>query len=826
MSTHETRAASDVFLTVCDLHGEAQECAIERECGDDPQLKARVERMLEADREPEPKYQPTHMMKSLARVLLDLAGELNEEVPQIEGFKVGKCIGVGGMGLVYEARQTKLDRPVAIKVVGSPFIPNNADDRLREEARILGRLHHSGIATVYDADVYITPLGPRSFFAMELVEGEPLIEYASGRGLDIDQRLELMARVCDAVQHAHAMGIAHHDLKPQNILVVEPEEGDSDSPGMPKILDFGIARVCSGEGATMRAEALCPGTPPYASPEQVAQAGADARADIYAIGVLIDQLVSSDEGFLERWHAETAVDLQVPDAPLKRRNRSRATGDLRAIIAKCVEVEPERRYQTADAVGRDLRACLNEDPVHARKPWPRHYLLRKWAKRNAAIAYGAIALVLVMLIAIVCVSVLYSRAETARRHTDAYADFTDRVLADLGEMGPAIPLGEFVDTASRVVRIDVKDGVVVARVLHGLGALALAFDDYASAERMLREALERREQAFGPKDPRTLDTKHHLAAALRGLGRLDDARNLFAQVVAELGDALGDTDPRTLVAMADYAECLRLVGETEQSERIIKEVISKLDRAAVGDTAYREVEVNVAGLLWYRSMQDDARAQVTEEKGDVGGAQVLKRSAVEDMDKAVAMMRRLLSASEAAVGRGNPRTARDMHDLALFIFHRAGMKGVQPSEKRRLLEQAKDLAEEALHTRRRVLGEGHPLTLMSELQLGMVLAEQGDEKKAEPLFWHAAKASASRLGSHHVWSAMAAGNLGEFLMGQNRLEEAEPYLVTAYTVLRERKSQGDPARSWAAGLVRDLYDKLGTPERARTLLGKGEPELQ
>ena len=206
--------------------------------------------------------------------------------PQVGHFRVLRLIAEGGMGAVYEAEQDNPCRTVALKVVRPGISSDSLLKRFRHESQILGRLHHPGIAQVYEAGLADDG---QPFFAMEFIRGLPLDEYADRHGLDLAARAGLVARVCDAVQHAHDRGVIHRDLKPANILV--------DEAGQPKVLDFGVARATGADlvtvaGLTRTGQLL--GTPSYMSPEQVAAdpAAIDQRADVYALGVILFELAA------------------------------------------------------------------------------------------------------------------------------------------------------------------------------------------------------------------------------------------------------------------------------------------------------------------------------------------------------------------------------------------------------------------------------------------------------------------------------------------------------------------------------------------------------
>ncbi len=264
--------------------------------------------------------------------------------------------------------------------------PRASSSRFTHEAQILARLHHPGIAQVYEAGLADDG---QPFFAMELIRGLPLDEYADRHGLDLAARVGLVARVCDAVQHAHDQGVIHRDLKPANILVEET--------GQPKVLDFGVARATDADlltaaGLTRTGQLL--GTPNYMSPEQVAgdPAAIDRRADVYALGVILFELAAHRLPYRleDRPLAEAARLILEEDPPRLGSLDPELRGDVETIVAKALEKDPARRYPSAADLAADLRRWLAHEPILARPP-SALYHLRKFARRNKALVGGVAA---------------------------------------------------------------------------------------------------------------------------------------------------------------------------------------------------------------------------------------------------------------------------------------------------------------------------------------------------------------------------------------------------------------------------------------------------
>jgi len=267
------------------------------------------------------------------------------------------------MGAIYEALQAQPQRRVALKLIRSDQMSEELLRRFSIEVQALGRLHHAGIASIYEGGTADTAVGSQPYFVMELVEGLPLDEYVARRQIGIRECVMLIVRVAEAVHHAHEQDVIHRDLKPANILV--------DETGQPKILDFGVARMIGRDrpaaiAATQTQIGVVLGTLPYMSPEQTEgdPDHFDQRSDVYALGVITYKLLAGQlphqftGGFIE---AITAIQESTPKrlGDLDKRLR----GDLEAVVDKALAKERQHRYQTAQAFADDLRHVVNGSPI-------------------------------------------------------------------------------------------------------------------------------------------------------------------------------------------------------------------------------------------------------------------------------------------------------------------------------------------------------------------------------------------------------------------------------------------------------------------------------
>ena len=355
----------EVFSHACGLSDDERAAYLGHACADDPELRAEVEALLEHDQQSLPIRAPVsarealgldsdrHGLKGTTRLHELAFGECF--LPErIGAFRIIRKIGQGGMGVVYEAEQDAPKRTIALKIIRPGAASEQVLRRFRFEAHVLGRLQHPGIAQVYEVGVaeVETPSGMKveqPYFAMEYVRGKPLSELIPTLKWSTRQRLELFALICDAIHHAHQKGVIHRDLKPNNILI--------DKWDNLYLMDFGLAKmVASSKHLTQTGAVL--GTPAYMAPEQWRGEPVDARTDVYALGVILYEMVLGQTPF-ESETPYTLMYKHLNDAPPPPRDLLPGLPEpVEQVILKALSKDREDRFSSAGMLAHEFGAVV------------------------------------------------------------------------------------------------------------------------------------------------------------------------------------------------------------------------------------------------------------------------------------------------------------------------------------------------------------------------------------------------------------------------------------------------------------------------------------
>ncbi|MEP6907299.1 MAG: serine/threonine-protein kinase [Pseudoxanthomonas sp.] len=809
---------------------------LDRQCRGNDALRRELEAMLAASEGDSILDQAPQVLAQHGNPLADDA--LLPADTRVGAWRIVRMVGRGGMGEVYLAERAEggFTQRAAIKLLHAEA--SQHAERFEEERRILAQLTHPNIARLLDGGIH----EGRAWMAMEYIAGSDIAAHCRDKALPLQTRLKLFHQVCAAVAYAHAALVIHRDLKPSNIMV-------SDG-GQVKLLDFGIAKLIDPHALSSRVTHATPFTPDHAAPEQIEGGPVTTAVDIYALGVVLYELLC---GRLPWSFGDTPLSRAVDrllredpappskaaaDAPQGSLPAHELEGDLDAITARCLRRLPQDRYPTVQALQDDLDRQAKALPVRARDGG-RRYRMRLWLRRNRMLA--AVSM-------LACVSLLAGlgvalwQAREARREAARAEQVKEFVLSVFREQDPfsrdektaRLP-AQLVDEGIRALDQRLGDDPELrGELLDDLGEIQANLGDLEGAHRTLLDALQERSQDYGIGSAQALQTERKLATVEMYLGnypqaaerarRVIDALHakgiahsadaarakhvlaytmingkqreqalpLAREAVAELRATLGPQDPETLAAAMTYAQLLTQLRHDQDAEAALRDVVAQVEAAHGINSAQLVAPLIALGSLL-------RQAQRLEDADPVYA-------------RALAIARRHLGAKHlrlaGALSRyGALKVQREDYAAAQTLFEQA--EAAMPAEaiselaqlltnrgKLHLVQEHADAAEHdyrrAFELRRKANGDDDGVTWFAASQWGRALAQQGKLSQAEQVQRNALQQLDRILGPQAYQNALLLDALAETLMQAHRYNEAASTLQRALALTAKEYPQTHP----------------------------------
>jgi serine/threonine protein kinase len=808
--------AKEILAQAFEQSAEERGAFVRNACGDDTELLAEVESLLENYDAADSLLEHSPAANVLAFHPVAMTGK------RIGAYRILREIGRGGMAVVYlgERDDQNFRKQVAIKMVQPGIDTEQILQRFRNERQTLAALDHSNIVKLLDGGSSEDGL---PYLVMEYVEGLPIDRYCDLNKVSIDDRLRLFREVCSAVQYAHENLVIHRDLKPGNILIAKG--------GVPRLLDFGIAKLLNPEFSQTPLVTRTnwrPMTPEYASPEQIRGAAITTSTDVYSLGVLLFELLSGHRPYrftgqslleMERLVCETEPEkpsavvyrkeettLQGKEATSKEETgddevsapitpewvsshrglqpaelQRRLRGDLDTIVMKALDKDPSRRYASASELSADIGRYLSHEPVIAR-PASATYRARKYVRRHPVGVSIAAGLVLLLAGFAVMQFFQLHRITRERDRASRVTEFMEgmfKVSNPSEARGNSVTAREILDKASKDIDTGLaRDPELQAQMMYVMGDVYRGLGLFPRAQALYQRSADIRRKVLGPENADTLRSQDVLGWVLNQEGHAADAEKLQRETVSTRRRVFGSENPDTLTSISMLAWTLDREGNYAESEKLDREVIDTRRRLQKSDT--REALGTMANL-----------AATLGHEGRFADAEKLKRETVE-------LERRIL-------GPDDPETLTGMNNLAATLLHEGHYA------------EAEKLQRETLDLQRKILGPDHPDTLRSMNNLAHTLSNEDHLVEAEQLQREALAAKQRVLGPEHQDTLWAMSSLAWTLQQEGHYVDAEK--LQRQTIEIQRRVLG-PERPNTLSTMGDLagtLDKEGRYAEAEKL---------
>lgn len=812
MNPERWQKIQQLFDHALDLPAGDRKQFLAAECGEDSTLLRQVHSLLAVD-----VGSGGTLESAVSAAVVDAAHSGVAIGQSIGPYRLVREIGEGGMGVVYEAEQLNPRRSVALKLIRAGRYASERQRRLfQREGEALGRLKHPAIATIYESGV--TADG-QAYLAMELVNGEPLSAYLSRvpapaelRKDSVRERLSLFLAICGGVNYAHQNGVIHRDLKPSNILLPAISSGSGGSThtqAQVKILDFGLARISEesggASGQTFTGTGVVQGSVPYMSPEQARgdNARVDTRSDIYALGVILYELLTGKHPYLAGNPGLVEAIQAIATAPPKRLSEvtgARPDADLETIVIKALEKEPERRYASTATFAADIERYLADQPIVAR-PASTFYQVQKLIQRNRA-AFAALVGLVALLIAFSVSVWLQSQRVKAERDRANQEAATARQVSEFlvnlfREANPSQANGvltarDLLVSGQERLSTELKDQPELkARLLVNIGGAYTVVGPLSEARKAIEESLRLREATFGADSTQVADSWNALSDVFYNEGDYEHSADACRKALEINLKRLGPDANDVLRDRNCLAVSLSAAGRIADAEREIS-IAVEADRKSNNQTLAAAARLESFGTILRR-------------KGNYRAAAPILRESIERHQKL----------------KGENSTARASNELAL-AHQRAGEH-----------EQAMEAFARTKRLAARVFGPDHANIAMIGGSVAFSLLKLGRYAEAELETRNALSIGEKAMGPQHPRLADLWFTIGEALQGQKKNPaEADAAMQRGLQMLRAKYKPGDFQMAFALARVGEYEVKAGRAQQAlpylrdalAVLRGKGVPE--
>ncbi|MFN1836053.1 tetratricopeptide repeat protein [Balneola sp. MJW-20] len=770
--------------TICDealkLEAEERETYLLNSCGEDKALLSEIRSLLDQS-ETELLSRPlVHLESSLI-----FSDEESSKEKMIGPYRLIREIASGGMGKVFLAvrNDEQFERFVALKVIRKELVNESILQRFYEERQILASLNHPNIGRLFDGGT--TEEGV-PWFAMEYVEGIPITQFLNQNRYGTEKKIELFLKVCSAVQYAHQNLIIHRDLKPENILIT--------ASGDPKLLDFGIAKLTGAEqkpGQTQYQNRIM--TPEYASPEQVRHDNITTASDVYALGVLLYQLLTDTlpYEFVKRSPAEIERTIcnTIPPLPSTRANNKALKGDLDCVILKALKKDPADRYASVEQLSADLNRYLKDRPVLAQKD-SLVYQTRKFVSRNKwSVTVSAVIGLLIITFATVTMiqsQTIQERAVEAERERDR-AEQVSGFLTNLFELvspdqaqNNALSAVELLQRGAERVDTEFRDQPAQQANLY------LVISDVYETLGSFDEALIHAEKAFSLLEDLHGSNHPEIARALNSMGWLYRQKADFEKADSLLTAAL---NMRKTIYGTDHLDVARSLNDLA----VLKQ--SRGDYAATDSLLKQAIEI---------------RRTISGDQNEAVGVLLSNYAALKyglgDFVAAEQLMSESLDVMLITAGNSDMQTANVMSNLAAIMMVQQKMDG------------AIKYYQQALEVRLRILGEDHPDIASSYAHLGNLYRGTGQVDLSEELLLKAYDIRERVLGTEHELTVDSRRLLGLLYSAKGDVDKAKGYYTDAISGYRSTSSGGNTEMSETLHNLGKLYLSTDDPAAAENPL--------